>query len=289
MNDIRVRWAELRPDEFVARLDACPIALLPVGLCEPHGHVAALGLDLLHADYLCDQTARAHGGIVAPSQGYHVHESGYHARWLEDTVGEHNARMAAIPPHVLCMNYLYQLRAFAVAGFNGVLTVTGHGGGNERDLRLWGDAFSTEFGLPVRAVMAFELTPDLPGDHAGRREISTLLHLRPDLVDMGALGRQHEPGSGGRLALGEDAGDATAAYGAQVVAAELAALAGEHAALSARGPGATIARRISYAQVDALYRALLAGADAWVTARPWPDQPPVSSGSQWQHAERWQP
>lgn len=289
MTDARVRWAELRPDEFVALLDACPIAMLPVGLCEPHGHVAALGLDLLHADYLCDQTARAHGGIVAPSQGYHVHESGYHARWLEDTVGEHNARMAAIPPHVLCLNFLYQLRAFAVTGFNGALVVTGHGGGNERDLRLWGDAFASEFGLPVRAVMAFELTPELPGDHAGKREISTLMHLRPELVDMGALRRQHEPGSGGRLALGEDAGEATVEYGAQVVAAELAALAGEHAALWQRTRGASVVRRISFAQVEALYRALLARADEWVTTQPRPGQPAVSADSQWRHAERWQP
>jgi 3-hydroxyisobutyrate dehydrogenase-like beta-hydroxyacid dehydrogenase len=41
-----VRWAELRPDDFRARLNACPVVYLPIGLVEPHGHVAALGLDL---------------------------------------------------------------------------------------------------------------------------------------------------------------------------------------------------------------------------------------------------
>ena len=74
-----VRWAELRPDDFRARRDACPIVYLPIGLCEPHGHIAALGLDLLKAEYFCEQAAQRFGGIVAPAQGYHIHECGFHA------------------------------------------------------------------------------------------------------------------------------------------------------------------------------------------------------------------
>ena len=70
MTSTPVRWAELRPDDFRARRDACPIVYLPIGLCEPHGHIAALGLDLLKAEYFCEQAAQRFGGIVAPAQGY---------------------------------------------------------------------------------------------------------------------------------------------------------------------------------------------------------------------------
>jgi creatinine amidohydrolase/Fe(II)-dependent formamide hydrolase-like protein len=65
----RVRWADLRVEEFLAQLHACPVVYLPMGLCEPHGHVAPFGLDTIKADYLCDEAARRFGGIVAPTMG----------------------------------------------------------------------------------------------------------------------------------------------------------------------------------------------------------------------------
>jgi creatinine amidohydrolase/Fe(II)-dependent formamide hydrolase-like protein len=150
MTSTPVRWAELRPDDFRARRDACPIVYLPIGLCEPHGHIAALGLDLLKAEYFCEQPAQRFGGVVAPAQGYHIHECGFHAPWLAEVVGEENPFLGAIPPH---------------------------------------------------------------GDHAGRYEISQLMDIRPDLVDLSLLDRQFEANSGGRLAVGEDAAESSAAYG----------------------------------------------------------------------------
>ena len=79
---VSVRWEELLPREFVARLQERPLVYLPMGLCEPHGHPAAFGLDTLKAVWLCEESASRWGGIVAPTQGYHIHETGYHASWL---------------------------------------------------------------------------------------------------------------------------------------------------------------------------------------------------------------
>jgi creatinine amidohydrolase len=62
-----VRWEELKPEEFHRRLAARPLAYLPMGMCEPHGHAAAFGLDMIKADYICDTAAARSGGIVAPS------------------------------------------------------------------------------------------------------------------------------------------------------------------------------------------------------------------------------
>lgn len=60
-----VRWAGLFPDEFLARQQAQSVVYLPMGLglCEPHGHIAVMGLDTIKADYICDEAARRFGGI----------------------------------------------------------------------------------------------------------------------------------------------------------------------------------------------------------------------------------
>ena len=281
----RVRWAELRPDEFTARLSECPLVYLPVGLCEPHGHVAALGLDMILADYICDEGARRYGGIVAPTQGYHIHESGYHAQWLEETVGETNSRLGGIPPHVLCHQFLYQLRAFANAGFKAALVITGHGGGNERDLQTWGKAFFERFGMPVQVLMSMELTPDHRGDHAGKYEISALWYVRPELVDMSLLNRQHEEGSGGRLALGPNAGEATQEYGVEVITEALENLEQRVAELRAVASEAELPP-ITYEPVEALYTELYQHMDTWVTLSPRPNQKAVSAESRWKPYEK---
>jgi creatinine amidohydrolase len=282
----RVRWAELRPDEFAARINACPIVYLPVGLCEPHGHVAALGLDTIRADWMCDEGARRHGGIVAPTQGYHIHESGYHARWLEDVVGENNSRLGGIPPHAFCLHYLYQLRAFANAGFGAAIVVTGHLGGNHLDLQAWGDAFAERVGMLVRVTSDMLIT-DFPGDHAGKYEVSALTYLRPDLVDMSLLDRQHEPASGGRLAQGENAGEASREYGELVMSEALRVFGGIVESVKANIAGRpAVDAPVTYEPIEAVYAKLRAGMQDWVTMSPRDGQPAVSDGSRWKPYER---
>ena len=45
MKAAAVAWEYLLPEEFERRLAARPIVWLPLGLCEPHGHIAPFGLD----------------------------------------------------------------------------------------------------------------------------------------------------------------------------------------------------------------------------------------------------
>lgn len=61
----KVLWTELLPHEFKKRL----------------------------AEWLYEEEAGRAGGIVAPSMGYHIHETGCLARWLEEQVGEENPHM----------------------------------------------------------------------------------------------------------------------------------------------------------------------------------------------------
>jgi creatinine amidohydrolase len=227
-----VRWEHLRPDDFVARQNACPVVYLPIGLCEPHGHIAPFGLDTLKADYYCDEAARRFGGIVAPTQGYHIHECGFHRPWLDEVVGESNPRLGAMPPGVVCYHFIYQLRAFHNAGFRSVVVVSGHSGGSQNDLRKVAAAFTRATGLPVTVKTDPEwVEGQYQGDHAGRYEISQLLAIKADHIDMSLMDRQHEPGSGGRLALGEDANEASADYGRQINEAIIQAIGNEVGAL----------------------------------------------------------
>jgi creatinine amidohydrolase len=275
----------------LARIAECPIVYLPLGLCEPHGHGAALGLDLLKAEALCVAAARRFGGVVAPSQGYHIHETGYHARWLEEVVGEVNPRMTVVPPHVFLHFFLYQLRAFHNAGFAGTIALTGHSGGNEKDLRLAASSFMLQSSMSVVAVADSELVAgQFSGDHAGCFELSQLMAIRPDLVDKSRLGRawQHTVSANlGRFAQGEDADAASQELGLRIVEASverLGAIACE--TLSAQKLQALEQRpRLGYAEVEAAWARVLEQRRAWVTESPMPGQAPVTQGSQWKPLE----
>jgi len=275
-----VRWAELRPDDFRERLEACPVVYLPLGLCEPHGHVAALGLDLIKADYYCDEAARRFGGIVAPSQGYHIHECGFHAPWLEEVVGEENPLMAALPPQVMAKLFLYQLRAFANTGFRAIVAISGHSGGSQEDLRRVAAAFTARTGIPVLMKTDPEfVTGQFTGDHAGRYEISQLLDIRPDLVDLSLLHRRDEPGSGGQLALGDDAAEATPEEGRTINEAILTAV-GEEVAELLR-VGTPPARLLNHPDTESIWTSIGGDDGPWISNSLKPGQIPVSTASRW--------
>lgn len=218
-----VRWSDLRPDDFLRRQRECPVVYLPLGLCEPHGHVAAFGLDTMKADYYCEQAASRFGGIVAPTQGYHIHECGFHRPWLDEVVGDSNPLLAGMPPQVVAYHFLYQLRAFANAGFRAVIGVSGHSGGSQNDLRRVAREFTSLSGIPV-VVKTDPEWGGYTGDHAGAYEISQLMAIHPEAVDLSLLGRMHEKGSGGRMALGEDAGESTAGKGREINETIIAAI-----------------------------------------------------------------
>ncbi len=280
----RVAWAELFPDELEARRRACPVVYLPMGLCEPHGRGAALGLDLIKAEHYCREAAARLGGVVAPSQGYHIHETGYHARWLEDVVGEVNAALTSVPPSPLLYMFLYQLRAFANAGFAVACVLTGHAGGNEHDLRLAARLFSERSSLAVRVTTDAELVAGrFEGDHAGKFEISQLVAMRPDLVDPSRLAR--DPYELGRFALGDNHEQASVELGRQINLAIVAAL--EKLVLEALPSCALSTRKpMNCETVEAVWDELRRRHDEWQTLRPRIGQAEVSATSRWKSGER---
>ncbi|CAN7603234.1 creatininase family protein [Rhizobium sp. LjRoot98] len=218
--DEGVRWEMLKPAEFLSRQAEKPVVYLPMGLCEPHGHIAPFGLDTIKADWLCDQAARRFGGIVAPTMAYHTHETGYHKPWLREVMGGVNPRLAALPPHLVLETLLYQFRAFYNAGFQAAVVISGHHGSQE-DLRRVSSAFEAAYDFSTFVRTDPELVSGkFDGDHAGRYELSQLLAIRPDLVEMSRADRvDHDPL--GRFAQNPDVEKASVSYGTEILEAQL--------------------------------------------------------------------
>ncbi|NIR41874.1 MAG: creatininase family protein [Actinobacteria bacterium] len=257
-----VRWADLLPEEFLARQAAMPVVYLPMGMCEPHGHIAAFGLDTHKADYLCDEAARRFGGVVAPTQGYHIHESGIHRSWLKSVAGDVNPRMASLPPDLMIRTLVFQLRAFVNAGFSTVAVISGHNG-PQPDLRIGAEEFTASFpDVTVRLHSDPELvTGRYEGDHAGLYEVSQLLAIRPELVDLSRLDRI-ETSPLGRFAQNPDAGEATAEHGVAILEATLERIGELVAGASDRHVDVPF---ISVQECEEVWQRVAARADEWVT------------------------
>jgi creatinine amidohydrolase len=113
---------------------------------------------------------------------------------------------------------LFQLRACVNAGFRAVMVLSGQNGA-QADLRLVAEEFMKIVPVPVVVRSDPELVRGMfPGDHAGKFELSQLLYVRPDLVDMTRLDRVSSDPLG-RFAQNPDAHEATAEYGRQVIEA----------------------------------------------------------------------
>ncbi len=284
---IKTRWADLFPDEFLERQRQQSIVYLPLGICEPHGHISTFGLDTYKADYLCDESAHRFGGIVAPTLAYQIHESGYHALWLADVLGERPTLMTGMPPHVMLHFFMYQLRSFYNAGFKTTIVISGHSGGNQRDFRLAARIFEAFSGMKVLVYSDPELVEGLyEGDHAGKYEISQSLYLRPDTIDLSAINRMNDPLSMGRFAQGEDAAEATAEMGKDIIENSLAFIG---KALSEIPETAEKSRKmLHYQDIEQLYKELLDRKAEWCTLQKWNDQKPTPTGSQWKVYEHFE-
>ena len=60
-----VLYTELAPQEFLERLNACPVAYLPLGTLEWHGPQLPLGTDLLEGQALFALAAQRLSGSAA--------------------------------------------------------------------------------------------------------------------------------------------------------------------------------------------------------------------------------
>jgi creatinine amidohydrolase len=180
------RWDELTASDWQVALDSSArTCILPIGILEKHGPHAPLGSDLIHVREWAARAIKKEYAVVFPDYFYgQIYEA------------KHQPGTFSLPSPLLLELLDATCAEIARNGFTKIVIINGHGG-NPNMLR-----FFVQSQLEKRrsyAVYFFEPSPDSaynsqvakirksnPGmdQHAGERETSTLLYLRPDLVKM---------------------------------------------------------------------------------------------------------
>ncbi len=188
----KVSIINMRPGELLYHLEKFPVAYLPIGTVEWHGHQNPLGCDGIKAQRLCEAVASEIGGVVMPCFFFGVDR----LIELENGIGQGMDGHAGM----VLPGSFYQIdeelfikliskacRNYFERGFELVVLVSGH------NPRLQGECMrkiSEEFALLNKRViysMEFELVDDkelVMGDHAGGYETSMMLYLNEELVDL---------------------------------------------------------------------------------------------------------
>jgi len=183
-------WEELTSAQLADRLAADPdcVALIPVGATEQHGPHLPVGTDTIIATALAEAATVA---VVLPPLPFGV--SFFHGTRKAGTVafsGEETAATAGLVAEA-CVD----------SGFRRLLFVNGHVG-NAAALWIACDRFRRDFpDLRVGVVQWWDLTPDIARRatedaadwHANAAETSTMLVLRPELVDTDKMRDADDP------------------------------------------------------------------------------------------------
>jgi creatinine amidohydrolase len=184
--DLPFRWDELTATDWPAALQKSNRTLiLPIGILEKHGPHAPIGSDLIHVREWSSRAAKREYAVVFPDYFYgQINE----ARQQPGTL--------SLPPALVWDLLQAVCDEAGRNGFDKIVIVNGHGG-NPQFLRYFVQAqlgkrhdyvvyFFDPAPDPAVDAKVKELRKSDPaGDqHAGERETSTLLYLRPDLVKM---------------------------------------------------------------------------------------------------------
>jgi creatinine amidohydrolase len=246
----KVRYHEMLPREILERRASCPVAFVGIGTLEWHAKHAAVGLDGLKAERLCELAAELSGGFSFPTLWYGEPRSVQHMDAdQEDTPAIRHAlglrpRARAVPADAdaeivrfqslvrRLMLQLYETEMLIVCVLCGHYPLYHWAAPIGEELNAErGDAMTlvgTEVDFAGPVVDGVELAGT---DHAGIWETSYLWHLRPECVDMsvyekrdddrliGVIGQ--DPRGHASPELGERAADAIVAG---MVARSLAAL-----------------------------------------------------------------
>jgi creatinine amidohydrolase len=184
--DLPFRWDELTASDWPAALEkSSHTCVLPIGILEKHGPHAPIGSDLIHAREWSARAAKREYAVVFPDYFYgQINEA------------RHQPGTFSLPPAVVWELLQATCDEIGRNGFDKIVIVNAHGGNPEflryfiqtqlSQRRSYVVYFFNPAADPAVDAKVKELRKSDPaGDqHAGERETSTLLYLRPDLVKM---------------------------------------------------------------------------------------------------------
>ncbi|MDB5230929.1 MAG: creatininase family protein [Chitinophagaceae bacterium] len=187
-----VRWDELTAGKWNEALEKSNYTcILPIGILEKHGPHAPIGSDLIHVREWSARATQREYAVVFPDYFYgQINEA------------KHQPGTFALPSRVVWDLLEATCEEIARNGFKRIVIINGHGG-NPNLIRYFIQtqlekrrSYALYFYTPV-ADSAYSATvkamrkSDPAGDgHAGENETSSLLYLRPDLVDMSSATKE---------------------------------------------------------------------------------------------------
>jgi creatinine amidohydrolase len=170
------RYTELRPDALSAIRDQAPVAYLPWGALEWHGPHLPLGLDGLLAETVAERVAQLVGGVILPTT------------WWPITALPHRDSLS-VRSEVVQALWEDIFAELAKADWQVVVALSGHyAQGHDLMLMDAAEKAMARHGILVLALPPLALVDEEMLDHAALWETAQLLALRPDLVDLDALG-----------------------------------------------------------------------------------------------------
>lgn len=188
-----VKYAELRPEAFLRRLQEHPIAYLPLGTLEWHGPHLPLGADALQSEALMLAAAKKYGGIVLPPLFLgpdRMREEPDGTVLIGMDYAKSTSPEKQLPGSAYWVSYdffkemiaqiLSQLKR---AGFKKVFA-DGHGPSR----RTWCEMipmWEPQFDLKLYGITdEMRAEWNYMNDHAARNETSITMHTHPTLVDL---------------------------------------------------------------------------------------------------------
>jgi creatinine amidohydrolase len=181
MNQKYLDYMLTKPKELADYITENPIAYIPFGSLEWHGHHMILGVDSLKAVYLCQKCAEITGGVLFPC----VNWGAFDTMNFPFTFHFNKKNLIRITREM--MKQLYNM------GLRIIILLTGHYPGSQvTNVRKAAQKFTKKYrskngfalGIPEQALI-----PDLGyiGDHAAEWETSIMMAINPAFVDLGRL------------------------------------------------------------------------------------------------------
>lgn len=184
--ELHSRWDEITASEWTKALEMSDqTCILPIGILEKHGPHVPIGSDLIQVREWAARATKKEYAVVFPDYFYgQINEA------------RHQYGSFALPERVVWDLLEATCDEIGRNGFKKIVIINGHGGNPEliryfiqtrlekqRNYAVY--FFEPPADSAYRKQMAALHKSDPAGDqHAGERETSSLLYLRPDLVKM---------------------------------------------------------------------------------------------------------
>lgn len=190
--EIPARWDELTAADWPKALErSSRTCILPIGILEKHGPHAPIGSDLIHVREWAARAAKKEYAVVFPDYYYgQINEA------------RHQPGTFSLPSHLVMELLDSTCSEIARNGFDKIVIINGHGGNpnliryfiqsqleRRRDYAVYffEPTIDSTLNEKIKKIRKSDAATD---QHAGERETSTLLYLRPDLVKINTAGTE---------------------------------------------------------------------------------------------------